>query len=90
MSRETHKILCGSCRVQIVMEHGTGDLDPVTCPRCGRTDSKRKALEEVSAYLVEQAGKMLETSFQRGNRPGSGITFSVKRGPRRTFRYITD
>lgn len=84
----SEKLLCGSCKVPAETVANAKPSDPVTCPKCGRTDRYETAMKSGGEYLASQVGDAITQGFLKANRPGSMIKFSAKPRPRRSFRWI--
>jgi hypothetical protein len=84
-----HEILCGACKRPAKGVPNPEPHDKVVCSGCGREDRFDNVMRSVKEYVADSAAKHLSASLAQAVRGSKFIKLSHKRGPQRSFRWIT-
>lgn len=90
MSRDTHTVLCGKCRVQVEGPGNPKDHDVFTCPSCGRSDNFKNVMRSVAAFVQEVTSRHLQESLRKAARGNKFIKVTSKPSPKRIHPFIAD
>lgn len=90
MSKDTHTILCGKCRVPVKGPSDPKDHDMITCPTCGRSDNFKNVMRSVIAFVEETAGRYLQESIGKAARGSKLLKVTSKPIPKGSHPFIAD
>ncbi|MER8983278.1 hypothetical protein [Mesorhizobium sp. M0663] len=90
MASSSVKLLCGSCKVDLEGPANAKDHDVIACPRCGRSDTLKNVVREVTKHAEEAMARGLQKSLSGAFRGSKNVKFSGNPVPHRTYRFISD
>lgn len=90
MASNSHKILCGTCRIPLeALVDCKGD-DQVTCASCGQHDTLDNILSEVKTFTTEAVSRHLQKSLGQSTRQNKFVKITTKPVQQRSYRFVVD
>lgn len=90
MASSSVKILCGSCKVSLEGAANAKDQDVVACPRCGRSDTLKNVMREVTKHMEEVTARHVQKVTSETFGRGKGFKITSQPIPHRSYRFISD
>lgn len=90
MGNSTVKILCGSCKVGLEGPANAKDHDVLACPRCGRSDTFKNVMGEVTKHAEEVTARMVQKTLSSTFGGSKNTKFSHNPIPHRSYRFVSD
>ncbi|WP_192243825.1 hypothetical protein [Mesorhizobium silamurunense] len=90
MAGNTVKVLCGSCKVGLEGPANAKDHDVVACPRCGRSDTLKNVMREVTKHAEEVTARSIQKSLSSAFSGSKNTKVTHNPIPHRSYRFISD
>lgn len=90
MGTDQVSALCGACKVPLEGPADGNDQSVFSCPRCGRSDTRKNVLREVAKHVEEVTARHFQQSLRSGLRGSKFIELEAKPIPHRSYRFVSD
>ena len=90
MATDTVEALCGKCKVPLEGAAKANDQTVFSCPKCGRSDTRKNVMREVAKHAEELMARHFHERMRGIARGSKLVQFSGKPIPKRSYRFISN